>query len=539
VRRIIIRTVVGIVVLAAIVAAAGGGFYWTVTSYFNPAPPPLDYPKPASPLEAQRQDLDYFRKLVALDRSFSDSARAAAAREIDELESSSIVLAEPKLRVALMKVLALADNGHTHLGSDNSLQPEMLPIGVRLFSDGLYILAAHPDYANLLGGRVVAIDAVPIDTVMQKLETLRGGTALWRRYLASDTITTQDVLYGAGIASAPDRSAWTVIMPDGTARSRVIAAFRPKDSSDPSLDTHRWLSPEPVKGLGWVSFKPDAVPATNADFDKTFRAVRIPESCAMLIQLKSNVDVGKERIADFISATTSEMKARPPCAAIVDMRYNGGGDYTNTYTFAHRLPTLVAPEGRLFVLTAPSTFSAAITTTAFLKDAGGDRVTILGEPVGDRLAFFSEGSRGCLPHAHLCVRYQTGKHDYAHPCTDWRVCYWINWFYPVRVKTLQPDETIKMSFADWKAGRDPAFDRAFQLASERNDSPPGSQGTNRGRRDLRPPQTNRVHCGERLREFEDHVVQREAVAFVRVDFLDRAVALGDEHVLHLHRFDDG
>src|SRR5262249_31795563 len=160
--------------------------------------------------------------------------------------------------------------GHTHLSSDKSLQPEMLPIGVRLFSDGLYVLAARPDYTDLLGGRVVAIDAVPVDTVMQKLERLRGGTALWRRYLASDTITTQDVLYGEGSTSAPDRSAWTVTMPDGTTRSRVIVAFRPKDGGDPSLDTNRWLSPEPVKGLGWDSFKPDAVPVTNADFDKTF-----------------------------------------------------------------------------------------------------------------------------------------------------------------------------------------------------------------------------------------------------------------------------
>jgi hypothetical protein len=478
VRRIIIRAVIGIVVVAVVVAAAGGGFLWAMTSYFNPAPPPFTYHKPANALEAQRQDIDYFRQLVVFDRSFSNAARAAAEHEIDTLESSPTVLPEPKLRVALMRVLALADNGHTHINSDDKLQPQMLPIGVRLFSDGLYVLAARPDYGDILGGRVVAIDGQPFDTVMRELETLRGGTALWRRYLASDMITTQDILYGVGIASDPDRSTWTVSMPDGTTRSRVITAYRPKNNNDPSRDTHRWLSPEPVKGLGWMSFKPDAVPATNADFDQTFRAVRVPSSCAMLIQLKSNVDVGKEHIADFISATTSEMKAKPPCAAILDMRYNGGGDYTNTYSFAHRLPSLIAPGGRMFVLTAPSTFSAAITTTAFLKDAGGDRVTILGEPVGDRLAFFSEGYRGCLPHAHLCVRYQTGKHDYQHPCTDWHVCYWLNWFYPVRVKTLQPDEMIIMSFADWRAGHDPAYERGVQLASERSNLPQGSQSLN-------------------------------------------------------------
>jgi hypothetical protein len=146
------------------------------------------------------------------------------------------------------------------------------------------------------------------------------------------------------------------------------------------------------------------------------------------------------------------------------MRFNGGGDYTNTWRFANRLPSLVSPGGRVIVLTGPSTFSAAITTTAFVKQAGGARVTILGEKVGDRLAFFSEGNHGCLPHAHLCLYYQTGKHDYAHPCTDWDVCYWINWFFPVRVTSLDPDETVTISFHDWRAGHDPVFERALALA---------------------------------------------------------------------------
>jgi hypothetical protein len=158
------------------------------------------------------------------------------------------------------------------------------------------------------------------------------------------------------------------------------------------------------------------------------------------------------------------MAAHPPCAVIQDLRFNGGGDYTNTYSFANRLPRLLTAKGHIFILTGPETFSAAITTTAFVKQAGGKRVTILGEPVGDRLSFYSEGGMGCLPHAHLCVYYQTGKHDYAQPCTDWDRCYWLNWLYPVRVKSLAPDEMIPLSFADWRAGRDPVFERALALA---------------------------------------------------------------------------
>jgi hypothetical protein len=57
-------------------------------------------------------------------------------------------------------------------------------------------------------------------------------------------------------------------------------------------------------------------------------------------------------------------------------------------------------------------------------------------------------------------------HDYAYCCDDWGRCYWLNWIFPVQVKSLAPDETIEMSFADDTARRDPVFDRAVTPASE-------------------------------------------------------------------------
>jgi hypothetical protein len=34
----------------------------------------------------------------------------------------------------------------------------------------------------------------------------------------------------------------------------------------------------------------------------------------------------------------------------------------------------------------------------------------------------------------------------------------------VRVKSLDPDERIGVSFAEWRAGHDPVFERAVRLA---------------------------------------------------------------------------
>lgn len=111
-----------------------------------------------------------------------------------------------------------------------------------------------------------------------------------------------------------------------------------------------------------------------------------------------------------------------------------------------------------------TTLCPEITTTAFLKDGGDNRVTMVGEPVGDHLAFYAEGGGGCLPNSKICVWYATGKHDYARPCTDWHYCFWTNWFYPVRVNTLTPDVPMPLRFVDWNKGHDAAYERAFPLS---------------------------------------------------------------------------
>jgi len=75
-RRAFVKIGLVIVVLVVVVAGVGGGLFYFFTVKFNPAPPSVDYPKPTSALEAQRQDTDYFGKLIALDRAF----RAGGAR---------------------------------------------------------------------------------------------------------------------------------------------------------------------------------------------------------------------------------------------------------------------------------------------------------------------------------------------------------------------------------------------------------------------------------------------------------------------------
>lgn len=468
-RTSIRRAVRAVARLALVLLVVTGGLAFAVWFNFHRPAPRAAYSAPASPVEAQRQDLDYFAKVIVRDRAFSPSARQAAQARLATLRALPEALPPQQLQVALMQVMALADNGHSRVAAMVDGGTLILPVRVTRFAEGLYVTRAAPAYRDLLGGRLQSIDGQPIDRIVAQLKTLRGGVEGFRQENAAIQILVQNLLYGLGIAADPKASTWTVVLPDGQTVTRQLDAY-PMQQGGRLPAGRRWLSPEPTSGIeqGWEAYRPQsaALPATWRDLDTRFSVSPAQGSCAQVVRVQSIGDEGEQKLAPFFAATEAAFRANPPCAVILDLRGNGGGDYTQAWHFAHALPGLLAPGGRIVVLTDPATFSAAITTVAFVKDAGGDRVRIVGEPVGDRLSFYAEGGKACLPNLKACVHYQTAKHDYGRSCDDWRECFWLNRFFPVRVGTLQPDAIVPLTFEDWSAGRDAAYETANRLVAE-------------------------------------------------------------------------
>jgi hypothetical protein len=104
----------GLAVVVLLLAAVGG-FALCFHRKFSPDPPSNNFRQPASALEAQRQDIEQFSRLLAMDPSFSPAARADANRRIASLKSEPAPLDRERFHVALLRIAALADNGHTNL----------------------------------------------------------------------------------------------------------------------------------------------------------------------------------------------------------------------------------------------------------------------------------------------------------------------------------------------------------------------------------------------------------------------------------------
>src|SRR5881296_624763 len=113
--RRVVRICGTVVLVVGAVATLLGGAYGAFIHRFYPDPPTMDFLRPVDQAQAQRQDLTYFRKLLAMDKSFSPAARTKAQEALSALDSADAPLSRQQLHVALMKIMALADNGHTQV----------------------------------------------------------------------------------------------------------------------------------------------------------------------------------------------------------------------------------------------------------------------------------------------------------------------------------------------------------------------------------------------------------------------------------------
>lgn len=410
--------------------------------------------------EGRRGDLATFRReFFVVDHSYSAGARAEATRRLRRLEQDITTVTSAHFELELARIVALADNGHT--GSPASLRSRRyarVPLRLVPLGDQFHVLRADTAHADLLGARLVAIDGRAIREVRATAHTLWGGTPAWRDRHVPFFLESPDQMLEAGVTSRPDAATYRFQLPDGRTVDRHVVAD-PPDARRKAFATSRWLIPEPLdtdRGTWRFAVPRERAPWAFQEASQFYRMRAAPELEALVVQLRANHDVPGQAIAGFLARATDEIRRARPTHLVLDLRTNGGGDLNNTRDFVQRLPSLV--PGRIFVLTSPWTFSAAISTVGYLEQAGRDRVTIVGEPVGDRLEFWAEGRLARLSYSGAAMSFATERHDYRDACRRYTDCHGSIVRHSISVRSLAPDLEAPLSIEALLAGRDPAMD---------------------------------------------------------------------------------
>jgi len=397
----------------------------------------------AAPTEA---DIAVVRDYVGKNRAYRPSARAEALRRIELLPGLIGDAARFELEAA--HIAALADNGHSAL-----LPPQWAsryprsPVHLGLFADGLYVIAAPAEHAATLRRRVIAINGRTWQTVHRAYARFQGGEQAFRDQFVTLFMETPALLAAAGLGS--DSDTLTLTLEAGRGRRQVVA-IRPRLTP---FEGEAAFVGYPSLLDGAALLAPDARPLYLLEPERAFRLAFPAGIDGAYIQLKATRGL---EIDAFLTAALAELGARRPRNIVVDLRFNLGGDLNITRDFMRALPAL-ADGGRVFAITSGRTFSAAISSLGYLKQAAGDRLTIVGEPIGDRLEFWAEGGILRLPGLGALMLYADERHNYTTGCPE-EDCHGSIRDHPIRVRSLQPDIAAPLAFVDFTAGRDPAME---------------------------------------------------------------------------------
>lgn len=445
-----------------IVFVFGAGLYWVVIGRFNPSSPRASYAQPADREEAQRQDLDYLRFLLRLDRSFSDEeAQAFEAGRLALLKREGR-LSQAEFALGVSRLVALSDNGHTNVAPGTRARLlNRIPLRMAWFADALHVIRSDAAHASLLGAEVLAINGRSPSDWLVALKPYRGGRIGFARAGSLPLMESPEALASLYPESKADSLQLAVRLMDGSRAEMEIVA-RPADPDAVTPRASVYLSPVDAAkvdpdGLAVLDSNV-ALPLSLRGYGSSLRSEEVDDVLYLHLWSMSDDAVGSvsQQLARLLQS-----KSQPWRAAIVDLRFNGGGDYTKIHAFAKALPDHVAPDGRIAVLVNNDTFSAALVTAAWLKYYGNERTVMVGEALGDDGRFWAEGGVLRLPNSKLAINFATGYHDWETGCDDVVHCFTPNFWFGVAAGPLDPPAETGWRFGDYMEGRDTALESAF------------------------------------------------------------------------------
>jgi hypothetical protein len=395
-------------------------------------------------------------------RQFAESThpRGAFARDDPEwrtrwsrVQTAAHDLTDGEFLVQVRRALAWFRDGHTTLlpfeytGVPTALARGAfslsLPLQLRAFDDGLYVVAARDEASSLLGAAVERMNGRSAGALLRAMATDWPGNDAWAQRWAGASLASPAQLQGLGLVERAEAPVEITASIGGGAR---VARADPRAATDgaftpfarPLREHERWAASE---GSG--------------------NYLRDLGAGVWYVSIDEMADVEGRTFVDLTRAIVDALDRSTMRRLIVDLRRNGGG---NNY-FGEPLRRSLARSrlnrpGGVYVLIGPQTFSAAQNLANRLERETFAR--FVGTPTGGAPNHYGDAQPLVGPATGITAIVSS-----------------LPWFdsYPQDTRPwLVPDVLVPDTFAEWSAGRDPALELARtetvdapadELASER------------------------------------------------------------------------
>ena len=398
--------------------------------------PPLDI----SRVDGWRMDLAYLTKRV--DETHYDPWRHISRADWDK-EITRISKAVPEMKdyqviVALVQLMVRLGDGHTGLAAprNGKFAFHRLPVVFYDFKDGLFIKTAAPEYASLVGQKVVRIGDLSTKDAMARIKTTaqrdndQGGRWMSARYL-----TRIEYLDALGISKGLESVEMTLVDPKGKeTRATVKAIAFPGDNPhDQEVIPDDWIDMAP---------KTEPLPLWRKEPDRFYTLDYLDDSKIVYANFRAVLDSQQETLAAFARRTVEFAEERKAKALVIDVRLNNGGNNNLARPFLYGIAgSEFNQAGRLFVITGRETFSACQNFCNWMDR--GTAALFVGEPTGSSPNFVGEGNEIRLPYSGLMANASSRMWQDSYS-EDQRV--WI-----------APELAAEMTSDDYRNNRDPSL----------------------------------------------------------------------------------
>jgi hypothetical protein len=351
---------------------------------------------PSLQVEQWQEDLEYFiNEITTKHRDpYHFTNKAEFDRAATSLRERIVSMKDYEVVVGMQHLAALVGDGHTFIDTSNLYA--RFPLEVFWFGKDLRVIRAAPEYKQALGARIIEIGRFSIDEVKSKLQQLTPqGENEWH-VLNSSAEQIMKVEPLAALGVLPDLGPADFAFEDNSGRRFRLRIRSVAAAGDDSGEQGK-----------------DPLPLPFRHPEQPFWFTYLPDSKTVYVDFRSydNLEGQTARLWEFIAGN-------PVQRLVVDMRWNGGGNYTRGREYLiYKLAFMPALNriGHLFVITGRKTFSAGMTNvTDFRRET---EAILVGEPTGARPNGYQENHWFTLPFSKLRASCATLKYRFQ-PLTE-------------------------------------------------------------------------------------------------------------------------
>ncbi len=378
-----------------------------------------------------------------IDENVFDTSYEALLNDVPKLSDKEII-------VRLASLVALIDDGHTRLAiprqhpeiglefghtptpapSHAELEFRQLPLAFEKFDDGVFVVSAIADLAELIGREVTAIDGTPIAEAFEAVQAVTfAENSQLEILMGVDRLSLIEVLAALGISRSAEAATFDLVTPDGTFEQMSVSAL-------------------PRGPLNWIGAFSDAdTPLRLKNPNEVFWSEYVADDNVVYMQMDEISD-GEISLAEFVTKTLANAD-RLNAKLVIDIRNNfgGSGGLNKTLVMALLQNNELNQYDRTFVLIGRRTFSAAQMLVNELEQY--TRVSFVGEPTGSRPDHFGDPKKVRLENSGLTLRVSR-LHWSSYTAFDER-------------EAAVPDFPVNWTSGDYFAGADPALALAVSL----------------------------------------------------------------------------